>query len=65
MGIEACQCRKQRIQRNPIACALLVWTRLKQLAQAAATTIYQLKSGLLSNYLVEQLKSPILAMKLG
>lgn len=28
-GIESCQCRKQRIQRNHIACALLVWTRLK------------------------------------
>src|SRR3954453_2107948 len=26
-GIEACQCRTGRIQRNHIACALLVWTR--------------------------------------
>ncbi|MBF2096646.1 MAG: hypothetical protein IGR80_18070 [Synechococcales cyanobacterium K44_A2020_017] len=31
-GVEACQCRKARIQRNPIACALLVWTRLKTMA---------------------------------
>ncbi len=64
-GIESCQCRKQRIQRNHIACALLVWTRLKQIAQATATTIYQLKTGLLSNYLIEQLKSPTLPMKLA
>lgn len=64
-GIESCQCRKQRIQRNHIACALLVWTRLKQLAQATATSIYQLKSRLLSHYLIGQLKSPTLAMKLG
>jgi hypothetical protein len=64
-GIESCQCRKQRIQRNHIACALLVWTRLKQIAHATATTIYQLKAGLLSNYLIEQLKSPSLPMKLN
>ena len=64
-GIESCQCRKQRIQRNHIACALLVWTRLKQIAHATATTIYQLKTGLLSNYLIEQLKSPTLSMKLA
>jgi len=62
-GIESCQCRKQRIQRNHIACALLVWTRLKQIAYASCTTIYQLKSGLLSSYLVEQLQSPTLPMK--
>lgn len=28
-GIEACQCRRQRIQRNHIACAFLVWAKLK------------------------------------
>jgi len=28
-GIEACQCRKARIQRNHIACAILAWTNLK------------------------------------
>ena len=27
-GVEACQCRKARIQRNHIACAMLVWSRL-------------------------------------
>ncbi|WP_416666870.1 IS701 family transposase [Egbenema bharatensis] len=64
-GIEACQCRKQRIQRNHIACALLVWTRLRQLADAMGTTLYQLKTRLLSNYLIEQLKSPTLPMRLS
>ena len=62
-GIEACQCRKQRIQRNHVACALLVWTRLRQIADATATTVYQLKTRLLSNYLIEQLKSPTLSMR--
>ena len=64
-GIESCQCRKQRIQRNHIACALLVWTRLKQIAHDTATTVYRLKRSLLSDYLIEQLKSPTLAMKLS
>ena len=29
-GVEKCQCRKQRIQRNPIACAMFVWVFLKK-----------------------------------
>jgi hypothetical protein len=62
-GIESCQCRKARIQRNHIACALLVWIRLKQIAKATATTVYQLKTRLLSTYLSDQLKSPSLRMK--
>lgn len=62
-GIEACQCRKARIQRNPIACAILVWVRLKQLAQDAASTIYQLKQGLLDDYMRSQLRSPALTME--
>ena len=57
-GLEACQCRKARIQRNHIACALLVGNRLKQLAYQSGQTVYQLKRGLLSQYLISQLKSP-------
>jgi hypothetical protein len=29
-GLERCQCRKARIQRNHIGCAFLVWVRLKE-----------------------------------
>jgi hypothetical protein len=29
-GIESCQCRKARIQRNHIACAILVWSFSKK-----------------------------------
>lgn len=61
-GIEQCQCRKARIQRNHIACALLVWTRLKQVAYQRQTTIYQVKRGLLHDYLVQQLKRPDVKM---
>ncbi len=61
-GIESCQCRKGRIQRNHIACAILVWLRLKDLAYKSSQTIYQIKHGLLSNYLVQQLKRPPVPM---
>jgi SRSO17 transposase len=42
-GIESCQCRKARIQRNHITCAILVWTFLKKTARLMGKTIYQLK----------------------
>jgi hypothetical protein len=61
-GIESCQCRKGRIQRNHIACAILVWLRLKNLAYRSGQTIYQIKHGLLSNYLIQQLKRPDIPM---
>jgi hypothetical protein len=64
-GVESCQCRKARIQRNHINCAMLVWSRLKQLAYATGQTVYQLKHGLLSNYLIQQLKRPALTMTLA
>jgi hypothetical protein len=58
-GIEKCQCRIGRIQRNHIACAIMVWNCLKKVANATSTTIYQVKNGLLRNYLIQELKSPI------
>jgi len=64
-GLERCQCRKARIQRNHIGCALLVWIRLKDLATATGRTVYQLKHGLLDDYLTQQLKSPSLKMVLA
>src|SRR5215210_518823 len=64
-GIERCQCRGGRIQRNHIACALLVWSRLKHLAYQRGRSIYQIKHGLLQDYLVQQLKSPTVRMVLA
>ncbi len=61
-GIESCQCRKARLQRNHIACAMLVWVRLKSLAYQTGQTIYQIKHNLLSNYLIQQLKRPDIRM---
>jgi hypothetical protein len=57
-GIEKCQCRKARIQRNHIACAVLVWIRLTELARRSMKTIYQIKHGLMSDYLKQELRSP-------
>lgn len=64
-GIEACQCRKARIQRNHIACALLVWARLKTIAYQTHQTVYQIKHRMLSAYLIQQLKSPSILMVLA
>jgi Transposase DDE domain len=52
-GLERCQCRKARIQRNPIGCAFLVWVRLKELAAQTGRTVYQLKHALLDDYLIQ------------
>lgn len=64
-GLERCQCRKARIQRNHIGCALLVWVRFKELAAHTGRTMYQLKHGLLDEYLIQQLKNPSLRMALA
>ena len=63
-GLEACQCRKARIQRNHIACAILAWTHLKRLAALTAQSIYQLKYQWLSDCLIEELKHPSIRMQL-
>ena len=62
-GLEKCQCRKRRIQKNHIACAMLVWVRLKQIAHKTGKTIYQIKNGLLDDYLIAQLKNPTWKMQ--
>jgi hypothetical protein len=64
-GLESCQCRKARIVRNHIGCAILVWVRLKQVAADTQRTIYQVKHDLLSDYLRQQLKAPTVKMVLA
>src|ERR1700753_1207294 len=64
-GLERCQCRKARIQRNHIGCALVVWVRFKELAAQTGRTMYQLKHGLLDEYLIQQLRDPSLKMALA
>jgi hypothetical protein len=64
-GLEKCQCRKARIVRNHIGCAILVWVRLKQVADETARTLYRVKHGLLDDYMRQQLKSPTVKMVLA
>ncbi|MCG8341128.1 MAG: hypothetical protein MI674_07720 [Cytophagales bacterium] len=61
-GMQCCHCRKQRIQRNHIACAFLVWRSLKNQAYKMKTTIYAIKRKLLANYMRQQLCSPAIPM---
>jgi macrodomain Ter protein organizer (MatP/YcbG family) len=62
-GLERCQCRKARIQRNHIACAILVWVRLAAIARKAGDTLYRIKNGLLDDFLRQQLKKPTISMR--
>jgi len=64
-GIESCQCRTARIVRNHIGCAMLVWVRLKEVAYQTGQTIYQVKHGMLSDYLRQQFRSPAVQMTLA
>lgn len=59
-GLEHCQCRLNRSQRNHICASLLVWLCLNDLATTTKQTVYQLKHGLLSDYLKQQLRQPTL-----
>ena len=62
LGLEKCQCRKARAQRNHIGCAILAWHCLTKLARKLKTNIYALKHNLLSNYMKEELKNPSIPM---
>lgn len=64
-GLERCQCRTARIQRNHSGCAFLVWVRLKDRAAQTGRTVYQLKHSLLDDYLFQQLRNPSLKMVLA
>ncbi|MGB3509252.1 MAG: hypothetical protein WBA93_08425 [Microcoleaceae cyanobacterium] len=61
-GLEFCQCRRATIQKNYIACAMLVWNHLKKIANVMGKTIEQLKHQLSSKYLVSELKEPTIKM---
>jgi hypothetical protein len=44
---------------------MLVWLRLRQIAYSTGQSVYQLKHGLLSINLIQQLKRPALTMTLA
>lgn len=57
-GSQRCQCRKQRAQRNHLACAYQAWFAMKVHAQKLSKTIYRVKHDLLSDYLRAELRNP-------
>jgi hypothetical protein len=57
-GIERCQCRKQRAQRNHFACCYHAWFSLKVIAKKLGKTLYQAKHDLWSDYLRNELRNP-------
>ena len=57
-GIEKCQCRKGRSQRNHIASCYHAWLSLKVKAKSLGKTLYKTKRDLLSDYLRTELATP-------
>lgn len=57
-GIEKCQCRKQRAQRNHIACCYQAWLAIKTKADAVGKTLYALVHDLLYEFLRAELRDP-------
>ncbi|MFT7723216.1 MAG: transposase [Roseateles sp.] len=62
-GVEKCQCRKARMQRNHIACAILVWLRLRAVAKEKLSSMYQIKTSWLSERMRQELRSPSVLMR--
>lgn len=60
-GIEDCQARRQRAQRNHIAIAFMTWFYLKQAARYAGVTIYEQKAAPLRRFVAEQWRNPATA----
>lgn len=50
-GTEKCQCRKERSQRNHLACCYHAWLSLSVKAKQLHKTLYQVKTDLLGDYL--------------
>ena len=59
-GIEKCQSRKARSQRNHISYCYQAWFALKRKARDADTTVYSLRNNLFSEYLKKVLMQPII-----
>ena len=62
LGIEKCQCRSEKAQRNHIGCVILAWNHLTTVARSLATNIYALKEKMLGNYLRQEFVRPLVPM---
>ncbi len=57
-GIEKCQCRKQRAQRNHLACCYQAWLAIKVKADCLGQTLYATVNDLLYEFLRAELRDP-------
>jgi Transposase DDE domain len=62
LGIEKCQCRSGRAQRNHIACVVLAWHHLTAVARRMASNIYTVKEKMLSSHMRQELSNPSVPM---
>lgn len=62
-GIEKCQARKYRSQRNHIAMSMLVWIQLKVKAWMTGKTIYEIKRDPLKEFVSNQWRNPSLVFE--
>ena len=60
-GSEKCQCRKERSQRNHLACCYAAWVAIKVKAQEMKTTVYQVRNRLFTEFLKLQLQNPTIS----
>jgi Lon protease-like protein len=60
-GIQRCECRLNRSQRNHLCASMLVWLCFKELADQTKQSVYQIKHNLLSDYLKQQVRNPTIA----
>jgi hypothetical protein len=60
-GSERCQCRKERSQRNHLACCYAAWVAIKIKAQEMKATVYQVRNRLFTEFLKAQLQNPTIS----
>ena len=61
-GIERCQARKARIQRNHILCSILAFVALEVRRLNTGTSWYQSKREIINHALAEYLKKPFIPL---
>jgi hypothetical protein len=57
-GSEKCQCRAARSQRNHLACCFHAWVSLKIKAKELKQTLYQVRTGIFTDFLKQQIIMP-------
>lgn len=62
-GVERCQCRDGRSQRNHIGLAFSAWAALKRIARSANVSVYRVKEAFCAQWLALALAEPPTALR--